>query len=113
MGWLILTLSFQATDRRDKIFALVGLAYGVDPILVDYSLTEPEVFVQAAAHVLRETQWDGLQMLCFARHHEIMSLPSWVPDWSQSPLGQAPLSARYPYSTPPAGVMDSCRRLVS
>jgi hypothetical protein len=94
-GLLCTTLSFQATDLRDKIFAIVGLADGVDPSFIDYKLDVREVFIRTATFTIRDNLSMGLQMLGFARHHRVMNLPSWVPDWTQSPYLQIPLSTRY------------------
>ena len=46
MGLLWQTLAFQATDPRDKVFALVGLSHGVDPDFIDYKLNMHEVFIR-------------------------------------------------------------------
>ncbi|KAF2112848.1 heterokaryon incompatibility protein-domain-containing protein [Lophiotrema nucula] len=92
---------FDATDPRDKIFALWGF---VDPdspyaslLMPDYSLSVQEVFARATRYVIL-TQ-ESLDILEYHSHgenrmnqglralgfhvdtKEPLKLPSWVPDW--------------------------------
>jgi hypothetical protein len=74
---------FHATDHRDKIYALRGLATGLalNELLPDYSLDFQDVYVQAAKYfILRQASFDCLGFCKFSLRHP--SLPSWVPDWS-------------------------------
>ncbi len=80
--------SFGATDPRDKVFAVVGLAKTEHHPLVtpDYRKTVRDVYVDAARYLFTvETASCPLRTLSFAgigcpRRHQ--SLPSWVPNWS-------------------------------
>jgi hypothetical protein len=74
---------FHATDPRDKIYALQGLATGlaVDELLPDYSLDFQDVYVQAAKYfILKQASFDCLGFCKFSLRDT--NLPSWVPDWS-------------------------------
>jgi hypothetical protein len=83
--------SCEATDFRDRIFGLVGLA---DPetraaIVPNYELSGQDVFVMATKHLLAR----GDTLDCLSASHGCIgdhSLPSWVidftADWPQVPL---------------------------
>ncbi|RGP77958.1 hypothetical protein FLONG3_3915 [Fusarium longipes] len=80
---VIATEGCCATDPRDKIFALVGLAgektYGIIP---DYHKTEHEVFVEFATKVISETR--RLKILNFSNvenPNDEERLPLWAPRW--------------------------------
>jgi len=90
VGLLQQTLAFQATDPRDKVFALVGLSHGVDPDFIDYKLNMHEVFIRTVRFVIRDNAATALQILSLVRGHDRGVLPSWVPDWTQSLYGQSP-----------------------
>ena len=47
------TRSFGASDPRDRIFALTGLAEEMSQLEVDYRLTVGEVYAKAAKHIIR------------------------------------------------------------
>jgi hypothetical protein len=106
MGLLRQTLAFQATDPRDKVFALVGLSHGVDPDFIDYKLNMHEVFIRGARFVIRDNAATALQILSLVRGHNRGVLPSWVPDWTESPYGQSPLVSRYQNSIPPSELLQ-------
>ncbi|KAH7310863.1 heterokaryon incompatibility protein-domain-containing protein, partial [Stachybotrys elegans] len=95
---MFLTRGFQATDPRDKLFALVGLAGDVLSsdweVTPNYNLSVLEVYRQFALwHLTRKRQ---LGILSFGRNHDLASLPaleglpSWVPDLTR-PGSAAPL----------------------
>jgi hypothetical protein len=73
-----------ATDDRDKIFAIVGLASDVDPsfLSVDYNKDVLEVYTELAKSFI---QRDGnLDILSAVENHMYRlrpGLPFWVPDW--------------------------------
>ncbi|KAM3080190.1 hypothetical protein ACMFMF_003599 [Clarireedia jacksonii] len=77
----------EATDPRDKIFALLGLAadrdeleeLGVHP---DYTKSCKEVYTSTMAALLQQGHI-SLLSLC-QTHKRRPDLPSWVPDWSAS-----------------------------
>ncbi|RTE78456.1 hypothetical protein BHE90_007051 [Fusarium euwallaceae] len=92
------SIKSQATDQRDKVYALLGLAAECqDPdaipveLRVDYTSTVPEVYGKVASFLLRKykslailTRTRGLDGdICRAqREYDFRMLPSWVPDWS-------------------------------
>ncbi|KAL7941125.1 heterokaryon incompatibility domain-containing protein [Trichoderma barbatum] len=95
---LVLTRGFQATDPRDKLFALVGLAGDVLSshweVTPNYDLSVAEVYHRFALwHLTRKRQF---AIFSFGRNHhlppspELESLPSWVPDLTR-PDFAAPL----------------------
>jgi hypothetical protein len=79
-----------ASDPRDHIFALVGLAYDGDQLTVDYELSASDVFVETAKHILVKQK--NLRFLAAAGMSQRTSpkLPSWVPDMRTKSL-QKPL----------------------
>src|SRR3569833_263089 len=82
----------SASDRRDKIFALLGLfqhpAFAQLARSADYSLTWRQAYQRAMASIVRATE-SLLPLLWRSLRGGPMGstdaeLPSWVPDWSQS-----------------------------
>jgi hypothetical protein len=71
----------EATDVRDRIYALLGLAVdtarlGLEP---DYSITDySRILVLAAKAIIRT---GNLKLLSFSQFPKERELPSWVPDW--------------------------------
>ncbi|KAK4061994.1 uncharacterized protein Triagg1_10157 [Trichoderma aggressivum f. europaeum] len=95
---LFLTRGFQATDPRDKLFALVGLAGDVLSsdweVTPNYDLSVAEVYHRFALwHLIRKRQFE---IFSFGRGQglplslELEPLPSWVPDLTR-PDFAAPL----------------------
>ncbi|KAH7131086.1 heterokaryon incompatibility protein-domain-containing protein [Dactylonectria macrodidyma] len=95
---LFLTRGFQATDPRDKIFALVGLAGDVMSsdweVTPNYDLSLPEVYRRFALwHLTRKQQ---IEIFSFGVDKDLQptkdleDLPSWVPDLTRPDLA-APL----------------------
>ncbi|KAL7916764.1 HET domain-containing protein [Trichoderma velutinum] len=95
---LFLTRGFQATDPRDKLFALVGLAGDVLSsdweVTPNYDLSVAEVYHRFALwHLTRKRQFE---IFSFGRGQglplspELEALPSWVPDLTR-PDFTAPL----------------------
>lgn len=89
---LIETRSFEASDPRDKIFAVLGFATlgpallpATEAIRIDYEDTPTEVFLDTAWVMIK--QLNDLSILaevegpCFRK---ITDLPSWVPDFSST-----------------------------
>jgi hypothetical protein len=86
---------FQATDPRDKVFALLGIAadtkaLGLHP---DYRKSCEEVYTDFARTLIQNGYIELLSLCEFPK--QIPGLPSWVPDWSResyrSPLQQRSL----------------------
>ena len=88
----------RATDARDKVFALYGLASApvYCPLDINYAMTEQEVFTNTTIHVIHNTQSLSIlhgnmvrpELYEVRRLPDMNSanrLPSWVVDWSVSP----------------------------
>ncbi|KAL9066322.1 MAG: hypothetical protein Q9161_007614 [Pseudevernia consocians] len=79
----------RASDPRDKIYSLLGLANDIDQTLTpDYSKSDNDVYLDYAYHLVQTG--NAMEMLLHAgiaqdrEKTEVAStLPSWVPDWSQ------------------------------
>lgn len=75
----------RATDRRDKIYALLNLASDVQDVpAVDYTITEEEVFQRVASYLIGKNQ--GVEVLQQACQNVRDSRLSWVPTWSEVDL---------------------------
>ena len=82
---LIYCLRFKATDPRDKIFALLGLATDAgNPVLhPNYEAPVRKVFTESSRYMMIANK--SLRILHIAGigwSRQIIDLPSWVPDWS-------------------------------
>ncbi|KAF2443831.1 hypothetical protein P171DRAFT_522314 [Karstenula rhodostoma CBS 690.94] len=76
----------EATDPRDKFFALLGISSGVDPedprIAVDYSKTFRQVYEDFAHYLIDAGR--NFDVLSYTdRGTSWGAWPSWVPDWRQ------------------------------
>ncbi|KAL5327044.1 hypothetical protein ACEPPN_004734 [Leptodophora sp. 'Broadleaf-Isolate-01'] len=72
----------QASDPRDKVFALKGLVTDADDIRIDYTKSVDQVYHDTAFRLIASSQ--TLDVLSVATVHTInidLHLPSWVPDW--------------------------------
>jgi hypothetical protein len=70
----------KATDPRDKVYALLSIAYMSNPVAPDYSWTDVMVFRRATLTCIYDSQ--SLSVLCTDLGRKFRSdLPSWVPDW--------------------------------
>ncbi|KAH8669031.1 heterokaryon incompatibility protein-domain-containing protein [Xylariales sp. PMI_506] len=87
----------KATDLRDKVFGVLGLA---DPdiyeLAVDYRLPIRDVFLKAATVIISKTQ--RLDILSAAQNVDrVNSLPSWAPNltdpWKAQPFSPAGATA--------------------
>jgi hypothetical protein len=78
---------FQATDPRDKVYCLLGLASDRQEMSlpVDYTLTNEQLYIRVATKVLEMSQ--SLEMLNSNLGKKALILPSWVPDWSTWQFG--------------------------
>ena len=89
------TRSFSATDPRDKVFALVGLADDISNDFIDYGNTESKVSFDVASFLLTDDSAklpNALDLLSYVEHRDKPSdLPSWVPDWRSCPHNYIPI----------------------
>jgi len=82
----------QATDMRDKVYAMLGISFevgrsgtehGPQPLRADYTKAVEDVYREAAAYIMTYEQ--DLRLLAneyspCSRH--LMKMPTWVPDWT-------------------------------
>jgi hypothetical protein len=84
-----------ATDKRDKVFSLLGLVnqWMQASLEITYSMDAKKVYLLTALHAIEETQ--SLSILCDAKsvdqqqimdaaHTQNQTSLSWVPDWSKT-----------------------------
>ncbi|TVY87284.1 Heterokaryon incompatibility protein 6,OR allele [Lachnellula willkommii] len=73
---------FGATDPRDKVFALLGIAGDAEALGLhpDYRKSCEEVYTELALTLIRNGYHDPLSLSDSSR--DITGLPSWAPDWS-------------------------------
>jgi hypothetical protein len=95
MQLLWLTGVFKASDDRDKVFALIGLASNLSSAFIDYNMDMNRVLIEVAKTCLCiESSW-GAKLLSWVdstSHSD--QLPSWVPDWTKCPRRVA-LASRF------------------
>ncbi|RYP15780.1 hypothetical protein DL765_005506 [Monosporascus sp. GIB2] len=120
---LMISKTSEATDPRDRIYALLGLlkpdaleAHSEDVIIVDYRKPTSEVYADAMAYLF--AQGDGPYYLSYAFLPGVSApapyipglpskarqpdLPSWVPDFSRQVTGKATRPSGDMFN-PPAG----------
>ncbi|KAI8931033.1 hypothetical protein NX059_012044 [Plenodomus lindquistii] len=79
---LLFTWPTRASDPRDKIYSLLGLASDAKNlnIDVDYTCDVTELFTKVTGRIVQ--QHKGIALLSFITSIKSLDLPSWVPDWS-------------------------------
>ncbi|PWW76860.1 HET-domain-containing protein [Tuber magnatum] len=82
----------QATDIRDKVYAMLGISsqvgrssaeHGVKPLQADYRKAVEDVYREAAAYIMTDEQ--DLRLLANEYSpcsRQLTKMPTWVPDWS-------------------------------
>ena len=86
---------FQATDPKDKVLALLGIARDVEALGLhpDYRKSCKEIYTDLARTLIQNGYIEVLSLCKFPK--QIAGLPSWVHDWSlksyRSPLQQRSL----------------------
>lgn len=70
----------HCADPRDRVFALLGLAYPEDRGLVDYTLDKKQVYTALVRYNMRLRNSLYSLIRVFERDRDT-SLPSWVPDF--------------------------------
>lgn len=91
-------LNIRATDPRDKIFGILGLACDTEQLGIrpDYFKSCEEVYINAAQKLLQHGHTDILAFSQFPKHYK--NLPTWVPDWTtavQQPCGGCTTDAQF------------------
>jgi hypothetical protein len=83
--WISFFASREATDPRDKVYGLLGLAIGNDIGLVeaDYNCTLWEVAYAVTVRFIERNQ--NLDILSYLVGKRSTQLPSFVPDWMNQP----------------------------
>jgi hypothetical protein len=89
-----------ATDDRDKIYSILGLACKflpngmAPPIRADYHLSAKEVYISVSSTLIKSApRLTLLSLLEDKETRKISDLPSWVPDFSVNLVGE-PISYR-------------------
>jgi len=86
-----------ATDDRDKVYAILGLASDINSLSLfpDYSKDAPELYIRMVrSWIQRDGNLDILSAVEDHRYRIRQGLPCWVPDWevhvSSSPFSAHP-----------------------
>lgn len=106
---------FQATDQRDKIFGLLGLAAETNDVLnipealrPDYHLDVEVVYRKTALFLLQQKRSLAIMtrtsggcgsLMRKQRVHNLRNLPTWVPDWSDFATRATPSLSWVSYSS--------------
>jgi hypothetical protein len=81
---LMNNLSCFASDPRDMIFSILGLATdvnGAPELVIDYNKPVQQVYTDLVRFQVRK--YESLDIICASKlPKKQASLPSWVPDWS-------------------------------
>lgn len=89
----------KATEFRDRVFAILGVLPERirDMIKVDYSASLRDIYTDVFDLVAGTT--GSLDIICesihFPLYRGVVDLPSWLPDWSHTPMVSS-LAAKYP-----------------
>lgn len=73
---------FEATDDRDRLYGIKGLATDICFLDVDYSYSVEDTYLRFARAFIEH--YKSLDVICFASIYSSLpgsALPSWVPDW--------------------------------
>lgn len=111
----------DATDDRDKVFGILGLAkFAGEPIKADYSKTKRQVYSEAMATIIRDSLYLSYTRLSIVDSKK-KGLPSWVPEIGGKTLGGADILPNYRdvetamasarAEVPPATFSNDCQTL--
>lgn len=94
----ITQIKFHATDHRDKIYGLLGMAAESqhstalpEALIADYTVDVRHTYLKVARYllensrslaILTRTRGTDMRLTRKRREHEMADLPSWLPDWS-------------------------------
>lgn len=87
------TAQFKASDERDKIFALIGLSYGVSKSIIDYSKCLDAIQIEVAQICIKQHDWGPMLFTNVNPIGHSTALPSWIPDWVGAPVINGSLAA--------------------
>ena len=87
---------FDATDPRDKIFALIGITLNGPRDLIDYNRSLRELLINVCTRFFKTAPWladlPSLDLLSFVQKEvRPLDLPSWIPTWGPSNNTRVPL----------------------
>jgi hypothetical protein len=98
---LKLTRACKATEPRDYVYALLGITTSYDrgSLVPDYSMSLRDLYIKAAQTIFEKKFTFPLKFLSYVQHQSLTGrpdtsltpgdiLPSWVPDWRNSPVSQ-------------------------
>lgn len=85
-GLMSATASCQASDPRDKVFALLGLFIGSSDVglVPDYSISFSQVLCGLTALSFAQYPDSWRQIFAMARPNSLHGMPTWTVDWSKS-----------------------------
>lgn len=83
---LLSTIEYEASDPRDKMFALVGISSDIHPSFVDYTLSKRDVLIKLSQIMLQDGLPSSLAQLGKVVPRSESGLPSWVADWCEKPI---------------------------
>jgi Heterokaryon incompatibility protein (HET) len=92
----------ESSDKRDRVFALVGLSSDAEISLIDYDLELRDILIQVAKDTIQirlkgQLPWESLDCLCFTDPASATeNIPSWVPTYEI----QLSLVTIFPLATP-------------
>ncbi|KAM7210060.1 hypothetical protein V8F06_014555 [Rhypophila decipiens] len=85
---LVRTQSCKATDPRDKIYGILGLAEADDPvhrsITPSYEILTEDLYRNVTIRSIQASKTLDILQAIHSRETNNLVLPSWVPDWSRS-----------------------------
>ena len=102
--------AFGATDKRDRIFAMLApLRLDAVP---DYKASVPVVYTRFAASQVRQSLGNTLEIIEAAGVHNQTNsdLPSWVPDWTAPRRYRVTWARSAPERFPPVKNFVECNR---
>jgi heterokaryon incompatibility protein (HET) len=98
-NWVLhFSIQFEATEPRDKVFALIGLGgqWNHTTFKPDYEKPIAEVFEEVTKFFIQSDK--NLDILCIADRGGQLDLPSWVPNFALSELNTSQILVHDEYS---------------
>ncbi len=93
-----ITKAFEATDDRDKVFALVGLSHNADAEFIDYGKGLDRILLELAHCALASPLRGARDILAYTniKSAQKAGVPSWVPALLYDEPDFHPLSSAFP-----------------